>query len=690
MKDTLLEKAFYEKNPHIEENPKILLEIEEAINKPGLDSILLKGHVQSGKTSTYILLAARSMDKNYDGCITFTKNANDILNQTKSRFLSTFETVEDNLTVIDINENLEDLTKYELNQNIIIVAKKQTNDFEKINKLFDKYPFLQEKRFLVVDDESDWGSNGYNKSAEKEEDYFKKICKELLDLRKRLINSKYLSVTATPLSLFFANYWMIRPHAIFLLPPHKKYLGAEELFLSEENTMRRICENFVEEKEFEAIVNADINNIDFCKELPQLTKAVFDFILGGLLLKQEKHYSMLIHIDTTRKGHAKQKETIKSLIAVLKQELNNGHPETVAKLYKSYDEITTALDYTKYSFEEVKSLAIQALEEQVKVTLMNSDSKKSVKLDSNGNIKNPVPFSIFIGAFAVDRGVTFNNMISFVFGRDSKIANMDSSLQQLRILGARPKEDLPVTRIYCTKKTLKKWKEFTRIDVEFNKNIELLLESNKLASKTDLSNQLNYLVPSTKMEGVRLCAPQKIDTRLKQFEAYSRLLPKGFLPDKDKQKLVMENTQLIEQYKLIYPVIEFEKDHYIEVPTEAAVKLLMNSYNAIYSDEVNLLNLLEQSLFFLKWLKKENGDKVLIYYKYNRNRKLIRKNGKYDDAPDSGKNGDYAYAKKIGVNHPVLMMLHQSGEQTDGIPFYWPVLMLPKNMPFNITGRTLN
>ncbi|GEM_PF-6689986 len=57
MKDTLLEKAFYEKKP------QILLKIEEVINKSGLDSILLKGHVQSGKTSTYILLAAHSMVK---------------------------------------------------------------------------------------------------------------------------------------------------------------------------------------------------------------------------------------------------------------------------------------------------------------------------------------------------------------------------------------------------------------------------------------------------------------------------------------------------------------------------------------------------------------------------------------------------------------------------------------------------
>ena len=57
---------------------------------------------------------------------------------------------------------------------------------------------------------------------------------------------------------------------------------------------------------------------------------------------------------------------------------------------------------------------LEALEEQVKITVLNSNYKHRPETDDNGNIKNPVPFSIFIGAYAVDRGVTFPNLISFV------------------------------------------------------------------------------------------------------------------------------------------------------------------------------------------------------------------------------------------------------------------------------------
>lgn len=243
-----------------------------------------------------------------------------------------------------------------------------------------------------------------------------------------------------------------------------------------------------------------------------------------------------------------------------------------------------SLGYKKYSFEELKSHVEKALDEEVKITLMNSDSKTKVKLDCAGNIKNEVPFSIFIGAYAVDRGVTFNNMISFVFGRSPKVTNLDSSLQQLRILGARAKEDLPVvTRIYCTKTQLEKWKEFARIDLESSELVEL-------------------------------------------------------------------NKALINGFTEKYGINNFEGDHYVEIKTEDATKLLLNSYTAISSDRVNLLNILEQSLFFLEWMKKEYGDKVMLYCKYDRKRKLKRSNGKDDDAPDSGASGDYNYAKKIAKN----------------------------------------
>ena len=68
-------------------------------------------------------------------------------------------------------------------------------------------------------------------------------------------------------------------------------------------------------------------------------------------------------------------------------------------------------------------------------------------------------------------------------------------------------------------------------------------------------------------------------------------------------------------------------------------------------------------------------------YRYNRQRNLIRKDLKFDDAPDSGIDGKYARAKLIGIDYPVPIMLHQNGSKSKGVPYFWPVLVMPQNMP---------
>ena len=56
----------------------------------------------------------------------------------------------------------------------------------------------------------------------------------------------------------------------------------------------------------------------------------------------------------------------------------------------------------------------------------------------------------------------------------------------------------------------------------------------------------------------------------------------------------------------------------------------------------------------------------------------------FGDAPDDGKI-DLPIAKKHAQYGPVLMLLKQKGREEKeywrNAPFYWPVLVLPANMP---------
>ncbi|MBL3731657.1 hypothetical protein JIN86_18885 [Lysinibacillus sp. HST-98] len=686
---SLFEKML-KQNPHLEENKKVVFEIEAAFNKVKNESILLKGYVQSGKTATYLLTAAKMMDEGVDYLTIFTKNINDLSEQTKKRTENEFD---EDVEIIDLDGPNVNIARYQIKQKAIFVLKKNPTSFEKLNKLVDKFPEMQEKKWLIIDDEADFYSVGYNKRSKGTEEYFKKICRELLLLRKKLTYSKYLAVTATPVSLYFSNYWMIRPEKTILLPAHSKYLGAEELFLSDSSKMKRIRENFVTDDEFRYVMNYDPRvDTDVTKSFPKLMQALIDFVISGILLNKAsdeeklKHYSMLIHIETTKKAHAKQKDIIEAIQNMLIEKFKSQEKKFMEKLSEQFNHLLEGMD-TKpdINLEQLLPLVLKALEDEMKITVINSNNKQRPSTDKYGNIKNVVPFSIYIGAYAVDRGVTFPNLISFIFGRASKTVNFDSSMQQLRILGARPKSDLACTRIYCTEQSLEVWQMFAEIDKEFNKNLALLDKANKLASKTHLGNQMSYLIPATTIKGTRLCAANKVEGLMNHFTSSSRILPKGFTPLKEKAYLVDETLQLLEEHHKNAVQKTHEKITYWEITTEAAQELVLKSFEAIHSDKVNLLHILENSLFMLDWLKTKGREKVLLMERYNRKRKLIRADGKYDDAPDSGKGGDFDQAKEIGEFYPVLMMLHQDGSEAAGVPYFWPVLVMPQEMPMNIS-----
>lgn len=679
-------------NPYLEENKKIVFEIEAAIKEVKNESILLKGYVQSGKTATYLLLAAKLLDQNYQYACIFTKNVNDLSEQTQKRVENEFG---DDVEIVALDGPQINFARYQIKQKTVFVLKKNPSAFEKLNKLIDKFTEMQEKRWLIIDDEADFYSVGYNKSSKGTEEYFKKICRELLLLREKLVHSKYLAVTATPVSLYFANYWMIRPEKTILLPPHNSYLGAEELFLSDNPMMQRIRENFVEDEEFRYVMKYDSRiDTDIMKCFPKLTEAMIDFVISGILLndaseeEKMKHYAMLIHIETTKKAHQQQKEIFEDIQKALIDKLKQHDQKLVSMVITQFEHLLEGMESkSQLNCNELLHLVLEALEDQLKITIINSNNKQRPGTDKYGNIKNSVPFSIYIGANAVDRGVTFPNLISFIFGRTSKTVNFDSSIQQLRILGARPKSDLVCTRIYSTESTLKNWKMFAGIDKEFNENIHLLDKANLMASATHLGNQMSYLIPATTIKGTRLCATNKVEGLLKHFVSSSRILPKGFVTTEEKHSLALlkEMLELIEGHHKNAVQKTKGKATYVEISTEDAQQLLLKSYEAIKSDKVNLLHILENSLFMLDWLKSKVGNKVLLMERYDRKRKLIRTDGKFDDAPDSGEGGDFDKAKEIGINYPVLMMLHQDGSESNGVPFFWPVLVMPQNMPMNIS-----
>jgi hypothetical protein len=165
---------------------------------------MLLGKVQSGKTKTFMGAIALAFDNGFDVCVVLTKGTKALAKQTYERVQKEFSdfTGDDLAQVFDIMTIPPGLTGYELNQKLVFVVKKQSDNLDRLSKaLFETYPSLAKKKILIIDDEADYASIGFRKS--KEEGYtINKIAGQIDGLRKRLADTSFLQVTATPYSLY--------------------------------------------------------------------------------------------------------------------------------------------------------------------------------------------------------------------------------------------------------------------------------------------------------------------------------------------------------------------------------------------------------------------------------------------------------------------------------------------------------
>ncbi len=108
----------------------------------------------------------------------------------------------DEAKVYDILELPHRLTEFELNQKLIFVVKKQTDNLSRLEgALLSTYPALATKRILIVDDEADNASIGYVNDRVLGLQ-LRTIADQVDQLRGQLTQSAFLQVTATPYSLY--------------------------------------------------------------------------------------------------------------------------------------------------------------------------------------------------------------------------------------------------------------------------------------------------------------------------------------------------------------------------------------------------------------------------------------------------------------------------------------------------------
>lgn len=680
-----------------------LLDTSTTSKKPGM----LLGHIQSGKTRSFLGSMGLGFDNGFEVVIILTKNSNALVKQTFERVESEFTGCieEDELAIYDIMKIPVKLRKFELKKKLVIVLKKEKKNIQRLERLlFDMYPVLTARKMLFIDDEADFASVAYDNVKDKNIIDLKVIAGQIDQIRARLENAAYLQVTATPYSLYLQPDDMnIHEHKAFqpkrpafteLVPVHDKYVGGEMYFekSKEEAHMASYLYHEIQEEELEILRKSDkrkvkVNHLLHSERYEGIRSALIHFIVGSKIrnIQQQKEgerlekYAFIMHTITTKAAHQWQEEVMLHMEEQLRDAMEKEDPIFDQLIRTAYQDFARSQRKDMYfpAFDEVLSDVRDALiEEELLIEIVNSEQDVDHLLDKSGELKLRTPLNFFIGGQILDRGITIKNLIGFYYGRNPQKFQQDTVLQHSRMYGARPLVDMAVTRFYTTRRIYDVMEQMHEFDTELRRAFESGANSGEVTFIQKDSD--NTILP---------CNPNKILlSSVQMLKPGKRMLPSGFQTiaksylEREMKKIDKHVATMKQTAKAIHP----KDDRCFLVEKEKVQELLEMIYQTYVFKEGYEWDL-ETYGAVMNYLSEDTDTNrkghVWVVLRQNRNMARIRKStGRFEDAPDT-KQDELKIARNLARIIPSLILIRQNGAEEQGWrggAFYWPVLVTPE------------
>lgn len=673
---------------------EIVEELENASttgDKPGM----LLGKIQSGKTRCFVGVIARAFDRGFDLAIVLTKGTKTLSAQTVRRLEGDFaEFIEDDeFLVVDIMNLPGTLRRSELRRKVVIVAKKQARNLDRLIEFVAQHKDLHDRKVLLVDDEADLASVRFVRKLGDAVVNQGTIADQIDQLRKMTKGMAFLQVTATPYSLYLqpqdydeanTNYVFKpkRPAFTKLLPIHSGYVGGDDYFGQfDDDDPRSMLIVEVAEQEQDALRRADkrrisANNVLETDNVSGLRRAIISFVVAvGVRRWQQreggeraKKYAMVIHNDIARAAHAWQDLVIDWIFQAIVAAAEND-PKQLRPLFdEAFDDLEASVHADKGKMpprEEAFDAFIDALQsDDVAVEKVNSDTDVMALLDENAELKLRTPYNIWVGGNILDRGITIPNLLSFYYGRNPKTMQADTVLQHSRMYGNRDRRDLAVTRFYTSRAV------YDRLYT-----INALESSLRNAFETGAHDAGVVFIQSDAGRRVRPCAPNKV--LLSDVVAVSpndMLLPSDF-QTKGSTAMAKIQTELDRLIKLEWRDI----GDFVAVDREKAITIIDSIAKSMEFDTVEFEWDAMRGLIDYYADVAQGGDgKILIYAETGR--KLSRAGS----GDKSGRSilGTALRKKVLGEprSKPALILLQQEGGRELGWTahkFWWPLFAAP-------------
>lgn len=666
-------------------------------NNTDIKPIMMLGKIQSGKTKAYIGLIALSFDNCFDLAIILTKNSSPLVKQTYKRMRSEFSTniINNEVDVFDIMNSVDSkLTEYELNKKIIIVAKKQKDNLDRISEFISNYGISSRKCCLIIDDEADTTSIGFYKVKNSDDEFdLRAVASRINSIRGCLEGYAMVQVTATPYALYLQPNFneneikCIKPQKTIIVPHGIDYFGGEYYFLESKkgNHPARFVYEEVSLNELELVslpngdrrrfkeedILIDVNKLNVFK------KGIINFIIGGCILRKinpNAHYSYVIHTNTQTSSHARHENITEIFYLSLKERDDITIPIIGKLLFESYKDIERSVkefNFLMPDYEEIKADFFNAIDKDyISTSVINSKKQLEPYLnEDNGELRLRTPFSIFVGGQAIDRGVTIPNMIGFYYGRNPRLMQQDTVMQHSRMFGYRDQTMLSVTRFYTTRNIYENITKMTEFDEELRKDIE-----------TNEYQEGIYFLRKDENGKIIPCSPDKVKmSNIVFIKPGTRILTIGFSPICKSESI----KSLREINKLLDTLIINDSKHEVLVSTDDLERIIMLAYEILTPDRDSVRFITKDKFISLfSYLTKKDKKAYLLVRRGRKLSKFKDNNTSYSDAPDTPQD-ELSIANQISQKYPVLMMIHQdgTGDGWQNREFWWPVLLVQRDLP---------
>lgn len=664
------------------------------LDQIGDKPLMMLGKIQSGKTKSFIGVISLAFDNGYDLAVVLTKNSNALAMQTTARMKQEFAEFrrEDLIDIFDIMCIPSDLSRFELDKKLILVVKKEHNNLPKLLNFIKSYALNESKKCLLIDDEADFCSIGYEMNKDTENFDLRTIASQINDLRLQL-TCRFIQVTATPYSLYLQPETInlgnnqdikpVQPATTVLVPYGDNYIGGDYYFDKEVNPLNEYLFHAIDDLELEIIKTSDRRRfkeeeIFASSKVEGLRTAVINFIVGGCIRilqnggkprGSKNKFSFIIHTEISKASHKRQNDIITELLDQLETECKNDSAlleSYVEKSYKELSESVSAYNFEVPNFEAVRNMVHTAILEQwITKTIVNSENDINALLDEDGQLRLRTPLNMFIGGQILDRGITINNLIGFYYGRRPKKMQQDTVLQHSRMFGYRSKQDLAVTRFYTTLDLYNRMSKINEFDSRLRENIEQNpVDSNVIFISRDEKGTIIPCSPEKiRISNTQVLKPGKTTTIVGFQTGYKSYIKTHI--DKIDEILMHNNNGTLEG------TYQISKAEALEIIQEIYKTITLESNTAL--DEKTFSSLISYV----------STNYVNVFVATGRQISRLRKTSRYYSDMPYNRDHDLRIAKEMATDEPTLMLMKQTGTVElgwKGAEFYWPVLVAPENI----------